>query len=76
MHASPSLPPCAEAPEEQHAADEHGGRRRLEPRLTIASCHAGAVCPAPAIGVLLLVPRIAARNSDAELPYVPKSASQ
>src|SRR5439155_1008113 len=29
-HASPSLPPCAEAPEEQHAADEHGGRRRLE----------------------------------------------
>src|SRR5206468_8774244 len=29
MHP-PSLPPCAQAPEEQHAADEHAGRRRLE----------------------------------------------
>src|SRR5438067_9381859 len=44
--------------------------RRSSDLLTIVSCHAGAVCPAPAIGVMLLVPRIAARSSDAELPYV------
>jgi hypothetical protein len=45
-------------------------------KVTSASCHGGAEYPAPAIGVALLVPRIAARSSDTELPYSPTSVSQ
>src|SRR5207247_8815186 len=64
----PPLSPAAEAPEEQQAAESIAAAVDWRPRLTIASCHAGAECPAPAIGVALLVPRIAARSSEAELP--------